>query len=173
MSTSDSDDRRGRLIRALDAELAREPADDATERSDAVESARVSWLDQFRAGVRPFQQADADAPLLDDLDLELWLLLEKEKTFRSGPAAGSAPAAAFRARTAEGAVVQVRSGPDDGTWEVRLRKASPGTYRVDLAWESGDRASAQIVVVEGNPDGVAVPGPAEPPARVRVTRLDG
>jgi hypothetical protein len=56
---------------------------------------------------------------------------------------------------------------------VRLRKAPPGTYRVDLAWVSGDRASVQVVVIEENPDGVIVPGPAEPPARTRVTRLDG
>ena len=175
MSTSDSDDPR-RLIRALEAELGQEPGEEAANQglSDGLERARVGWLDQFRAGARPFQQAD-DPPLVDDLDLdlELWLLLEKEKTFRSGPVAGSAPAAAFRARTAEGSVVQVRSGPEHGTWVVLLRKASPGSYRVDLAWESGDRASAQIVVAEGNPDGVTVPGPAEPPARARVTRLDG
>lgn len=162
-----TDDRRDRLIRALEAALAEDPTD-ATEFPDQVEQARVSWLDQFRAGSRPFQQTETEAPVIDDLDLELWLLLEKEKVFRSG---GPATPTAYRARTPEGIVLTVRPG-EDGTWQVRVRKALPGAYRVDLSWADGAKATAEVTVVDGSSDFVALVGPQQPPVRALVTRLD-
>ncbi len=169
MSPSDSGTHTNPLIRALAAELAQDPTSDV-ELPAGLAGRRESWLAQFRAGTLPFQQA-AEGTVPDDLDLELWLLLEKDKAFRSrGPAGSASPG--WRAVDAQGVVTSVRRAPDGATWEVRLRKAAPGSYRVEVLWEEGSRSFAELLVVEGSSEYVPIGGPEQPPTRVRLSRLD-
>ena len=161
MSSGNHDARTDRLIRALDAELAETPDDDALP--PALERGRQNWLTRFRAGALPFQQ---DEPVPDAFELEHWLLLQNEPVFRSP----GAPSEALRAQSEDGVVVQVQR-TDDGPWQVRLRKAQPGRYRVDLKGEDGVRASAEVTVTDSASGYLPVPGLRQRPVRVQVVRL--
>jgi hypothetical protein len=173
MSSSDSGTPQNPLIRELAAELAAEPAVDA-ELPPGLLRRRDSWLAQFRAGTLPFQQ-EADEPALDLVDVELFLLLEQERVFRSrGPADDSGwVSPGLRVETPEKIVVVVRRAVAGDTWGVRVRSAAPGRYRAELLWADGSRRSAELLVVDTSSDYAPVDGPGEPPARVRLTRLDG
>lgn len=164
MSSRADDPRSNPLIRALEAELAEDPAE-VEKLPLGMQRRRDSWLVDFRAGRLPFQQDD-DAPVLDDLELEHWLLLSAEAAFRGSSGGTGEPT--LRAADDDAVTVAVQRRPDGTGWQVRLRNAAPGRYRVELHWEgTRDTASVEVTVVGNRSEFTPIPGPPEPPTHAR------
>ncbi|GAA4535274.1 hypothetical protein [Pseudonocardia xishanensis] len=109
----------------------------------------------------------------DDLDLELFLLLAAEVSYRDNPAT-EAPRSVSAVDPATGGRVVVRAGRAAGSWNVRLGGASAGRYRVTLAWGQ-EVVAVEIELRDGMTGQAVIPaGPQQSaPDRVRVERLAG